>query len=169
MAERGQIRSLRYTRQRAEFTGLRFGTITPTDIDGLIEFEGRCCIFMEAKHGGAELPTGQRLALERNCDRWGSNGIVLVVHNESMGSEKPTYRIAELPVVEYRLNGQWVKPKAMWPCVRWVERFATSVLGREIRADIAAPPAVIAANDSRRERLSDAGGFASVTEIEVEF
>jgi len=155
-----EIRNIQHTRQRADFSGLRFGTIRPTDIDGSIEFEGRCCIFMETKHGGKDLPTGQRLWLERNCDRWGDGGLVLVVHNAN-GSNAPTYPIGELPVVEYRFQGKWLTPPDQSvPCVRWVERFVTKILGRDVKAD--APRADISTTKSPRS-------FDEVTAIEVPF
>lgn len=47
------------------FENMRFGTITPTDIDGLIEYKNKLMIFIELKHSHKELPGGQRLALER--------------------------------------------------------------------------------------------------------
>lgn len=131
-----EIRNLTFTRQRADFSGLRFGSIRPTDIDGLIEFENRCCIYMETKHGEADLPTGQRLALERVCDKWGDSGIVLVMRNVVTATPAPTYRIADLPVVEYRHRGEW-KPAIPGEktCRWWIERFASKVLDRAVRAD----------------------------------
>jgi len=133
MAERGTPRNLGHIRERANFKGLRFGTITPTDIDGLIEFEGKCCIFMETKHGDADLPVGQRLALERNCDRWGDSGIVLVMRKSSTAGGM--YDIAKLPVVEFRHAKNWQPANGKSTCLIWVERFASKTLGREIRAD----------------------------------
>ena len=127
-----EIRNLTFTRQRADFSGLRFGNIRPTDIDGVIEFENRCCIFMETKHGDANLPIGQRLALERNCDKWGKTGLVLVMRNTA-ANNMPTYNIASLPVVEYRHGGKW-KAANGGTCLQWVERFATAMLGRPVRA-----------------------------------
>lgn len=168
MADRGVIRNLAFTRQRADFSGLRFGTITPTDIDGLIEFEGRCCIFMETKHGDADLPRGQRLALERNCDRWGSAGIVLVMRNTNTGNTNPTYKIAALPVVEYRHESQWRAVDGKATCREWVERFATKTLGRPVAADNATPAPKPAVKPAEIEPHIT-GGFASVQEIEVPF
>jgi len=163
MSERGTIRNLTYTRQRADFRGLRFGTITPTDVDGSIEFEGRCCIFMETKHGDADLPTGQRLWLERNCDKWGDNGIVLVVRNAEVANGSPTYRIGELPVVEYRHACKWKTPKKRAICVRWIERFASARLGRDVRAEGSSELAATSIITSTPL------GFEAVTEIEVPF
>lgn len=55
-------------RQIISFDGHDIGTITPTDIDFLIEYKKRFVIFGEYKHGDAPLPQGQALAFERICD-----------------------------------------------------------------------------------------------------
>lgn len=66
VAERGVIENRDRAKQIVSFAGLRFGSITPTDIDGLIEYRGRCFLLVELKHyTKPEMPYGQRLALER--------------------------------------------------------------------------------------------------------
>ena len=53
-------------KQLVDFDGLcKVGKITPTDIDGMIEFQGRGYLFYELKYELAEVPLGQRIALER--------------------------------------------------------------------------------------------------------
>lgn len=89
---------------------------------------------METKHGGADLPLGQRLALERNCDKWGDAGIVLVMRNQATNLTEPTYRIASLPVVEYRYKGKWIQVPGAKTCLWWIETFASKKLGREVKA-----------------------------------
>ena len=51
-----------------DFGSLRWGKISPTDIDGFIEIGNEKFIFIECKYGDSELPTGQRIALERLVD-----------------------------------------------------------------------------------------------------
>lgn len=52
-------------RQIISFKGLKYGKMSPTDLDCLIEYKNRAYIFIEVKCGSKELPLGQRLALER--------------------------------------------------------------------------------------------------------
>lgn len=68
MAERGVIRNRQFAQQLRDFSGLRFGNITPTDIDGFMDFGDRLFVVLEGKHAGSQLQTGQRLALERLVD-----------------------------------------------------------------------------------------------------
>lgn len=65
---RGSIYNRFRAAQLRDFSGLLYGNITPTDIDGLIEYKNRCFVFMETKKEGNDLPYGQMLALRRVCD-----------------------------------------------------------------------------------------------------
>lgn len=64
-AERGVIRNRERASQINDFSGLRWGNITPTDVDAMVEFGGRLFVLMECKTGNVEISTGQRLALMR--------------------------------------------------------------------------------------------------------
>jgi len=68
MVERGVIRNRQFAQQLRDFSGLRFGKITPTDIDGFMDFGDRLFVVLEGKHQGSQLHYGQRLALERLVD-----------------------------------------------------------------------------------------------------
>lgn len=62
------IRNRFRAKQLIDFGGLQFEQITPTDIDGLIEFRNIAYIIYEFKYADAEMPFGQRLAIERMVD-----------------------------------------------------------------------------------------------------
>ena len=47
MAERGVIRNRQFAQQLRDFSGLRFGKITPTDIDGFMDFGDRLFVVLE--------------------------------------------------------------------------------------------------------------------------
>lgn len=59
------IRNRARSRQIIDFKGLEYGSITPTDIDALIEYNNRAYVIVETKIGDTKLPDGQRIALER--------------------------------------------------------------------------------------------------------
>ena len=53
-------------KQLISFEGMeRRRGIIPTDIDGFIDYSGKVFVYMEAKLVGADVPDGQRWALER--------------------------------------------------------------------------------------------------------
>lgn len=72
-SERGKIRNREHVPVK-DFSGLRYGKITPTDIDGFVEFKDKIFILLELKFGDSVLKYGQRTALERGCDAWGEQG-----------------------------------------------------------------------------------------------
>ena len=64
---RGKVLAPDRAHQFISFDGLRYGKISPTDVDGLIEHRG-CYIVYEWKLAGNDLPRGQELALTRLVD-----------------------------------------------------------------------------------------------------
>lgn len=64
-SEPGIIKHIDRFKQVISFVGMeRIRRITPTDIDGFIDYGGKFFIYMECKKDGKALDLGQRLALE---------------------------------------------------------------------------------------------------------
>ena len=82
MVERGQIVNRIKSTQVIDYAGLRYGQITPTDVDGLIEYKDKAFVFIEYKSGKAELPYGQKLALERLIDSLNKPAILIHASHE---------------------------------------------------------------------------------------
>ena len=122
MTEPGIFRNREYAKQLKSFSGLRFGKITPTDIDGFLDFGNNVYVFIETKHGDAPLPYGQKLALERLCDTCtnaGKASVVLVGHHETDGD----IDVATLPVSLLRMKGKWRKPNKNMTIREAIESF----------------------------------------------
>jgi len=62
------IRDKKKIQQIKDFSGLQFGKIYPTDIDGFLDFGDKMFVFFELKYGNSPLSFGQKLALTRLCD-----------------------------------------------------------------------------------------------------
>jgi translation initiation factor RLI1 len=108
--DRGVIGRRDYASQIRDFSGLRYGNITPTDIDGLIDFHNAAWIIFELKHAGAELPFGQRLALERQVDDLDASGkLSIVLVAEHRDTPPQDINAADAIVIQYRVNGEWHK------------------------------------------------------------
>lgn len=111
MHERGAIRNRAFASQIKDFRGLRFGNITPTDIDGFIEFGDRLFVFIEGKFGGASLSFGQRLAIERLVDACHNpprrySTAFIVDHDTTEGDVD----YASATIRAYRWFGKWMNP-----------------------------------------------------------
>ena len=111
---RGVIQNEARKRQINDFRDLRFGNITPTDIDAVIEYHGKAYAYLEIKYGDAELPYGQRLYLERQVQdnaRAGKQAIAAVVEHNIHNTEV-SVPVAECPVRSIYLSKEmkWRNP-----------------------------------------------------------
>jgi hypothetical protein len=106
------IRNREYAAQLKRFDGLRWGSISPTDIDLYVEFGNRLMVLGECKYGHAPVPTGQRVGLERLVDaatlaphRYAA---LLILHHDT---EAGDIDYATTEVVRYRWLHEWKKPR----------------------------------------------------------
>jgi hypothetical protein len=104
------IRNSKQVRQSIDFTGVENNKIHPTDIDFVFEFDNNILILGEVKRLGNNIPTGQRLVLERLVDNWKGNSIALkVVHNHK--DDDTDIPLVDCYVESYYFNNEWSKPK----------------------------------------------------------
>ena len=122
---RGIIISPERARQIKDFSGLLFGTITPTDIDGFIEYQDKAHIVIELKMKGVEVPYGQKLALERLVDDLhiaGKPSLCIIAEHETMNTDR-AIDVASAIVVEYRYTKKWFLPPRVDTVRQIIERF----------------------------------------------
>jgi len=106
--ERGKIRNRRRAAQIRDFSGLRWENITPTDIDGLVEYHNVCYVFYETKLEDKEMDFGQKLALERlNDDLSKSKPCITIISTHNTPIEEDIC-VANTQVTEYRYKGKWI-------------------------------------------------------------
>jgi len=109
MPKRGEVNNRDFATQIRDFSGLLFGTITPTDIDGLIDFHNKLFVLMEFKYKDTPLPRGQQLAIERLVDlifASGKLGIGIIAYHSTDGD----IDCALCTVREYRWKKRWHLP-----------------------------------------------------------
>jgi len=105
---RGRIRNREFASILRDFSGLRWGKITPTDIDAFLDFGNKAFVFVESKFHKTSLQGGQKLALERLVDAAPMPAILIVAEHEcEAGSD---IELGNNNVVQYRLNKRWRKP-----------------------------------------------------------
>ena len=106
---RGVIQNRERSRQIIDFRDLRYGNITPTDIDGFIEYKGLAFVFLEYKYGDAEMPYGQALAFTRACDAFeqaGKHAAILECHHTISDCTKDI-PAADIPTKRIYWRGKW--------------------------------------------------------------
>jgi hypothetical protein len=115
MSDRGKILHPDRKQQINDFSGLVFGKITPTDLDGVIEYHNKAYVFLEVKYDNAELPYGQRLAIQRlvqdtsNKEKYS----IAIIAQHSVFNTKDSVNVAECQVREIYLytENRWRKSK----------------------------------------------------------
>lgn len=127
MLGRGVIRNPEQAKRINDFSGLRFGKITPTDIDGLIDFHNKAFVLIETKYTGGRMPFGQRLAIERLIDiieETGRKGLALVAEYSNEAGEIDCARAV---VIEYRYRHEWKIPRVPLNVRDAIDRFLKEV------------------------------------------
>jgi len=109
MSERGEIRNNEYARPLVLYKGMRWENITPTDIDGCIDFQDKVFIFFEVKHGKTKLTIGQKILLERlvkRINKSGAYGYALICRHHIDGDV-----FLKNCIVHDVFNGEWHSSK----------------------------------------------------------
>lgn len=106
--DRGAIHCPERYKQLIDYSGLQFERkITPTDIDGFLEFGGDEYIYLEYKLKGKDLPYGQRLAFTRKfeCLTRGGGQVLGVIAEHEI---PPTVQI---PAHLCSVKETWISPR----------------------------------------------------------
>ena len=106
----GKIRYPARSTQLIDFSGVRFGNATPSNVDGLLEIKGKLFVVLEYKHTSAQkIPLGQRMMIERLADQLGVGDCcsiaIIATHDAPVGKEIDG---ANAVVCEIRWKGKWL-------------------------------------------------------------
>lgn len=112
-----RINNPRRAKQLIDFKGLEIdGYIYPTDLDGLIEYKDSEYILFEIKHGSAEVPLGQKLALQRMVDDFtkvGKQAVVFVCEHNVHDPDKTVVAAwCKVREIYYGKEKEWRQPIA---------------------------------------------------------
>ncbi len=105
------IRNSKQVKQTIDFTGVESGNIHPTDIDVVLEFDNEVLILMEVKRKGNEIPTGQRLVLERIADSWHTKKVVVLYVTHSFDDDNRDIPLSKCSVDSVYWKKEWKNSK----------------------------------------------------------
>lgn len=105
----GKIRIASRATQLIDYSGIRYGNATPSNVDGVLELDNQLFVILEYKHESAQpMSLGQRLLIERMTDAISSAGKICVAiigkHDAAIGQEIDA---AKSRAVEIRWKGEW--------------------------------------------------------------
>ena len=101
------IRNSKQVKQSIDFYGIGNDKIHPTDIDAVLEFNNEALILFEVKKINNDLPTGQRLVLERLVDSWHTEKSIALVVQHNFRNDEQDIPLAECWVVGYYFKRKW--------------------------------------------------------------
>lgn len=106
---RGIIQNRERARQIIDFSGIRYGNITPTDIDGFFERANEAFVFYELKFKDNEMPYGQKVALQRLVDatRTANKKAVLFLCSHNQEDPQKDVNASNAVVTKIYFNGEW--------------------------------------------------------------
>lgn len=102
------IHNVNKARQFADYSGLAFGNIYPTDVDGYIEYKNIACVLYELKYRDATMPKGQQIALERMVDNArtaGKDAVLFLCSHDA--PEEDAIDVANAVVKQIYYCGKW--------------------------------------------------------------
>lgn len=108
MDNKGVIINRKRAKQLIDYSRVRFGNITPTDIDGFIDYRGECFVIIEYKLGNKALPPGQRRAFENLANNSVKPLLVIVAEHKVIDTEKDI-EAGSCMVREAYWSGKWHK------------------------------------------------------------
>ena len=95
--------------QERDFSALRYGKITPTDIDAIIEYHDKGYIIIEVKLAGIDVQYGQYLALVRLCDDLQKNKPTILILARHNYPPDVAIDFSNCDVEKYRYDYKWVE------------------------------------------------------------
>ena len=131
---RGKIINRKRSQQVIDFSNMKYNKITPTDIDFAIEYHSKAWIIGEVKYQSAELPFGQRLAIERfvqDVTKAGKYAIAFVVEHNVHNVDEDIM-LDDCPVREYYYSGSWRNPKSAIKTREAVDIFIEQIVDKEV-------------------------------------
>jgi len=112
MDNRGKINHKSRSKQIKDYSGVRYGNITPTDIDGFLDFGNKIFAVLEYKHVNApSLTYGQELALVRLVDTLAKSKPTIGILATHETSDDEEIDCANAMVEKYRSSGKWINAK----------------------------------------------------------
>lgn len=132
--QRGVIQNRARKQQIADMSGLRFNKITPTDLDGFLDFDNRLFVFIEGKFIATPVLYGQQLAIDRLCDACHQPPLryafAIIADHHHPADEDIDF--SSMTVRTIRQNGKWSAPMLKGLTVRAaIDRMVAFVENRQ--------------------------------------
>ena len=136
--QHGVIQNRARKQQIADMSGLRYGNITPTDLDAFLDFGDRLFVFIEGKFFGTPMHRGQMVAIERLCDACNNppRRFAFAVIADHISPTDEDIDFAQMTVRSIRQNGRWVTPMQYGLTLRSaIDKMRAFVENKQVRSN----------------------------------
>jgi beta-xylosidase len=131
--ERGKIVNVARSQQVNNFEHLKYGNITPTDLDALIEYHDKAYILIEIKYQDKQFPFGQKLAIQRMVNDLSNGGkkVIAIVGEHCVEDVEEHIDVSECNVREFYLFSEkkWRPPRHDMTVKNLIDMFIERVDG----------------------------------------
>lgn len=108
MFERGVIKNENFAKVINDFSGLqRHRNITPTDIDGFIDYNGNAAILLEGKFSNCEMSLGQQICFQNIANNYLKPLLVIIYDNLYISEDKIDVKNSIVFKVYYNESKKW--------------------------------------------------------------
>jgi hypothetical protein len=107
---RGKLRNPEFRYQEIDYSGLRIGKCTPSDIDFMMEFNNKLFIAGELKYGTAQMQYGQETLLTRMADGHKIPFFILLVHHTTPATEAIDAGNCKVSMYYSNQTHKWITP-----------------------------------------------------------
>jgi len=119
--DRGKIINPSYSNQVIDYSDMKLGKITPTNIDGYMDIRGKGHWFYEAKYGDSKPRRGQALAFERLADATAPFSVYIIGSHDCPSTA--SIMASETKVTDVRFLKKWIQPSENITTRELTERF----------------------------------------------
>lgn len=121
--------------QFIDYASIVYGSARPSDIDGMMEINGKAFILYEAKYKTKWMPKAQGIAYRRIADAIANSGkeAIVIVGWHDVEDAEADVDFGNCLVREFYYNGRWQQPKAEIKVKEMTRQFLDYVLGAKPR------------------------------------
>ena len=114
--------------QCLDFSGIARGKMTPTDLDGVIDYHGRAWILMEIKYNSEPIPDGQRICFNRLTSTLNKEAPALfIIADHYTEDPREDVDVSRALVREWSTGGRWIKQCEPLSVGTLIDRFLTII------------------------------------------
>lgn len=114
--------------QCLDASGLEREGMTPTDVDGVLDYHGRAWLIIEIKYNSEPIPVGQQICFDRMAKAFSKTAPTLfIIADHYIEDTKQDVMVDQAAVREWSTGGRWTACEEQITVGELTDRFLTLV------------------------------------------